>query len=199
MRWMSRSLGGLPTAREVLEVDSADVGRVYARAEGRARGQGETTLVAVGLVDVELLLRGEGLVGGGTDYESFSHTFVMVVGPEGVRVVQAWGEHGYSLGENLASSASKVRTWEQGREYVRDFENLCAKKGGWSREINGLYLKLFGVDVTRMSQSGGPMRRGMTPKFRGWARVKEGRDVRVEDVKRWEAVLDAIDARFQFR
>jgi hypothetical protein len=128
--WLSRSLGGLPSPEDVLRTRSADVGRLYGCARERAEARGETTVLGVNLVDVEMLVTAGLPEDGGAVVESFAHAFVLVVAPAGVRVIQAWGEDGYSLGENLCGDESRLRSLDEGAEYVGKFVRLCAMKVG---------------------------------------------------------------------
>jgi hypothetical protein len=97
----------------------------YARARSRASSRGEITVLVVALGDLEMMVRWGSGGSLGTRYESYSHAFVIVVAPEGVRVLQAWGEHGYSLRENLGSVSSRLRSFREGEEYVNDYARLC--------------------------------------------------------------------------
>lgn len=126
--WNSRALGGLPTADRVTKIPSADLPSEYIRLYAKAVGVGETAILAVNLVDVEMILRGEGVKRGGIGFSTFSHSFVLVIAPEGVRIIQAYGEWGYSLGENLKSRASRLLTFKEAEDYVHEYDRLCEMK-----------------------------------------------------------------------
>jgi len=96
----------------------------YHRAQSWAVMSGLTTVLGVDLVDVGLLVRGQGRKLGGADKESFVHSFAMIVAPNGVRILQACGELGCWLGENLASNAGRTRTFEEAKQFAQDFEEL---------------------------------------------------------------------------
>ncbi|KZV62490.1 hypothetical protein PENSPDRAFT_591340 [Peniophora sp. CONT] len=190
LRWLSRALGGLPTIANVSRTPSADALSAYMRARKRAEALGETTALGVNLVDVETLARG------GDDFESFAHSFVLLVSPAGTRVLQAWGEHGYSLLENIRSDSARMRSLQEGEEYMRDFARLSSMKGSWGKDINKLYVRLFDVDVLSLMQSGGCMTKPMVPKFRAWVRVLEIPDVQRANVERWSGIVDTLTDTF---
>ncbi|KAI0031519.1 hypothetical protein K488DRAFT_32136, partial [Vararia minispora EC-137] len=176
LAWLSRSLGGLPTPFDVLRAPSASLSAAYTHARARAEGaESSVTTLGINLVDVEMLQRG------GNEFESFAHACVLVVAPQGVRVLQAWGEHGYSLRENIGSDAGRIRSLDEGAVFAKDFDRLCTMKGAWNKEINRLYARLFDVDVLALMRAG-RMRRPMVPKFRAWVRVLEVGDVQRTDV-----------------
>ncbi|VDB83185.1 unnamed protein product [Peniophora sp. CBMAI 1063] len=186
LRWLSRALGGLPTATDVSRTPSADALSAYMRARKRAEVLGETTAIGVNLVDVEMLVRG------GDDYESFAHSFTLLVSPAGMRVLQAWGEHGYSLGDNLKRDSSRMRSLQEGEDYMRDFARLSSMRGSWGKDINKLYARLFDVDVLSLMQGGGCMTKPIVPRFRAWVRVLEIPDIQRRDVERWSTIIDAF-------
>jgi hypothetical protein len=123
--WSSRSLGGLPTAAQIHTQRSASLPLAFARAKEAALRQNQSTALAVNIIDVEMTERGEGIKYGSLNYMSFAHAFVIFVGPEGARVLQAWGEHGYSLGQNLESPASRLRDWSEAQVFVDQYDRLA--------------------------------------------------------------------------
>lgn len=141
MQWLSRALGGLPTAAVVSRTPSADALSAYMHARKRAETLGETTALGINLVDVEMLARG------GVDFESFAHSFVLLVSPAGMRVLQAWGEHGYSLGDNLRSGHARMRSLQEGEEYMRDFTRLACMKVRFKRHTAEIRLNGRGLDA----------------------------------------------------
>jgi hypothetical protein len=120
----SRSLGGLPTVAQIRAQPSASLPIAFARAQEAALKHQKSTAVAVNLIDVEMTERGEGYSSGSLNHMSFSHAFVAFVGPEGMRVLQAWGEHGYSLAENVNSPASRLRDWSEAGAFVNEYDKL---------------------------------------------------------------------------
>ncbi|KAG9119651.1 hypothetical protein FRC07_005241 [Ceratobasidium sp. 392] len=124
LAWSSRSLGGLPTVAQIRARPSASLPIFFARAKEAALKQQQSTALAVNIVDVEMMERGEGFNLGSLNHMSFSHAFVAFVGPEGMRILQAWGEHGYSLAENLRSPASRLRDWTEAEAFVNRYDQL---------------------------------------------------------------------------
>lgn len=124
LSWNSRSLGGLPTVAQIRAQPSASLPAAFARAKEAALNHQKSTALAVNIVDVEMMERGEGFSRGSLNHMSFAHAFVLFVGPEGMRVLQAWGEHGYSLAENLRSPASRLRNWAEADAFVDQYDRL---------------------------------------------------------------------------
>ncbi|KAI9898034.1 hypothetical protein N3K66_006394 [Trichothecium roseum] len=103
-------------------------------------------------------------------YFSFSHAFVVGVGPEGFAVWQARGPYGYRLDGYLDGGGSEVRGWAEADQFVSDFEKLAGAKGPWNAKTNKLYRKLFHTDVTQLCGKNGP-ERPVTPKYKAWVRI----------------------------
>ncbi|KAJ6126130.1 hypothetical protein N7471_010623 [Penicillium samsonianum] len=125
LKFQSRSLNGLPTMADIISNPSADLPKRFARAKKAAiDGKiGETTVLGVSLVDVEMIERAER---GSSDmrYSSFAHSFVLAIGREGFRVFQAWGEHGYRLDQYLMGGGSRLRDWEDAKKFLKLFSKL---------------------------------------------------------------------------
>lgn len=102
LKFQSRGLGGLPTMSMISVTPSASLAPRFAQAKKAATDGkvGKCTVLSVSLVDVEMIERGEN-GNKPMGYSSFAHTFVLAIGREGWRVFQSWGEHGYTLGENM--------------------------------------------------------------------------------------------------
>lgn len=121
---------GLPTMEEMAYVPSQSLMAEFVHAQENARMKSpkisKVTLLGVNLVDV-----GNTKVRLVADSEfadsrlSFSHNFVMGIGPEGVVIWQTGGAHGYSFGQYLEQRGDQLRSWEEATQFVKDFENFA--------------------------------------------------------------------------
>lgn len=106
---------------------SSSFAQAFAKAKKAAlSGEMATTVIGVSLIGVhifELNVRDMA-----KPYSSFAHAFVVGVGLEGVVIWQGWGEHGYPLDEYLARDGSRVRSWDEAEEFVRDFNRFVFRK-----------------------------------------------------------------------
>ncbi|ROW09576.1 hypothetical protein VMCG_02516 [Cytospora schulzeri] len=178
----ARSLGDMPTRESLTNATSDSLSGEYRRAKRAALEEGKTTVMGVKLVDkhiFDLVARGlsEGCF-------SFAHTFTMGVGPEGVVIWQSFGKHGYRLDEYIRDGHACVRSWDEAKQFVDDFEKLTSCKGVWSAKINKLYKKLFLVDINALCSGKGP-ERPVTPKFRAHVSIHCIDDVKCEDVTKF--------------
>ncbi|CAE6407161.1 unnamed protein product [Rhizoctonia solani] len=189
----SRALGGLPTVAQIRARPSASLPIAFAKAKEAALKHQKSTAIAVSLIDVEMTERGEGYSSGSLNYMSFAHAFVAFIGPEGMRILQAWGEHGYSLAENIRSPASRLQDWSKAEEFVNCYDKLVHMGTEWKPETFEAYMQCFGVDIPKITGPRGPERKSVTPCFRPWTRIKEINDVKTGDIKRWFKVLDAVN------
>lgn len=57
---------------------------------------------------------------------SFDHAFVLGVGPEGVIMFQTWYPYGPKLCDIVDSGALEVRSWEDGDQFVDNFDKFIA-------------------------------------------------------------------------
>ncbi|ROW05630.1 hypothetical protein VSDG_00108 [Cytospora chrysosperma] len=178
----SQSMGGMPT-RESLKTSVPDsLSREFRRAKRAALEEGKTTVMGVKMIDKHIF----DLVAQGTSeqYFSFAHTFTMGLGPEGVVIWQAFGKHGYRLDEYIRDGHARVRSWDEAKQFVDDFEKLVNGKGFWSAKTNKLYKKLFLVDINSLCSGKGP-ERPVTPRFRAHVQVHCINDVKCEDVSKF--------------
>ncbi|RYP42583.1 hypothetical protein DL767_000107 [Monosporascus sp. MG133] len=183
LKYQSRSLGGLPTLEMMRQTPSASLGLAFQRAKAAALREEKTTLMGVGLVDAhifELSWRAH-------QYFSFAHSFCIGVGPDGVRIWQAWGKHGYRLDVNIADGHARLRTWDEAEQFVGDFDKLVSIKGSWNAKCNKLYKKLFLVDINQLCGPNG-LERPVTPKFQPWVRIMTHENVTCGDINKflWE-------------
>ena len=125
-KFLSKSLGGLPTMADVLKTPSTDLPKRFAQAKKAAIDGtvGKVTVLGVNLVDVEMLERGE-KKSRDMNYSSFAHSFVIAIVREGFRTYQAWGEHGYLLDQHLMRRGSRLRSWEDSKTFLKTFQELC--------------------------------------------------------------------------
>lgn len=129
LKFQSRSLGGLPTMADIANTPSSDLSKTFARAKKAAiDGKvGKTTVLGVSLVDIEMIERGENK-SSDMVYSSFAHAFVLAIGREGLRVYQAWGEHGYRLDQYLMGGGSRLRSWKDAKKFLKLFTKLASSK-----------------------------------------------------------------------
>ena len=189
-----------PQLAEIQATPSVSLKGVAGRALDAASTRGAVTVLGVDLVDMELLDRYER--GEPTNFQSFGHTFVIGVGPEGVRIWQSWVTD-YCFHEYLESGGARVRDVDWLRGFVDRFENLVAEEvgdrvcyrsdfdetteglqGGWTLRKNEWYRDCFQVDVNLICASGVEQRR-LIPKFRPHVRVHVVENVRLEDVRKF--------------
>ncbi|KUI68787.1 hypothetical protein VM1G_04420 [Cytospora mali] len=179
LKTQSRSMGGMPTRESLASSISDSLSVKFQRAKRAALEEGKTTVMGVTLVDKYIFeLLGRSVA---EDYFSFSHTFVMGVGPEGVVIWQGFGEHGYRLDEYIRDGHAGVRSWDEAKQFVADFEKLASAKGIWSAKINKLYKKLFLVDINSICSADGP-ERPVTPRFKAHVKIHCINDVQCQDV-----------------
>ena len=122
LKFQSQSLGGLPTMSMINATPSANLAARFAQAKKAAiDGKvGKCTVLAVSLVDVEMIERGE-KKSKPMGYSSFAHTFVLGIGREAWRVFQSWGEHGYSLDAYLERDGARLREWKEAKAFLKAF------------------------------------------------------------------------------
>ncbi|KAL9116399.1 MAG: hypothetical protein Q9187_007075 [Circinaria calcarea] len=101
-------------------------------------------------------------------------------------VWQSWAGW-YFFDEYLRGDGARVRTVEELRAFVDDFESLVAEEGGWTSKKNGWYKKCFDVDMDRVCTPG-LSQKEFIPKFRPWVRVHVIENVKPEAVQKfvWE-------------
>jgi hypothetical protein len=85
-----RNLGGLPTYDYIKNTASASLPLAFRRAKIAAMNDGQTTVLAVALVDVHIFEPAQR--GAAGSYFSFAHVFTIGIGPDGVVIWQASGE-----------------------------------------------------------------------------------------------------------
>ncbi|KAL2041859.1 hypothetical protein N7G274_005644 [Stereocaulon virgatum] len=181
----SRSMGGLPTMAMINATPPADLPARFAKAKKDAiDGKlGKVTILAVTLVDVEMIERGE--VGGKPMlYSSFAHAFVLGVAREGWRLFQSWGEYGYTLSEWLRGGGARLRGWEEGKRFVGAFRGLVEARGKWTQQVNDWYLECFEVNILRICGKKGPQK-PIVPIYRPGVRIFELEDVKVADIEKF--------------
>jgi len=144
VKTQSRSLGGLPTLKQIRETPSASLDTAYRRAKQDASGDGRrTTVMAVNLTDVHIFELAE--QGKAQLYFSFAHVFVLAVGPEGTVIWQSWGKFGYRLDEYLNRGGGRLRNWQEADQFVNDFTKLVSGKVSENLVLPTFVLTLYRV------------------------------------------------------
>jgi hypothetical protein len=118
-------------ARGVLTLDainstpSTSLRTAFGKAKVLAGGETRiSTVLVVSLVDVRIFEKAK--KGESQGYTSFAHTFVLGIGPEGVIIWQAWGEHGYRLDQWINNDGARLRSWREADAFVDDFEKFVS-------------------------------------------------------------------------
>lgn len=123
----SRSLSGGLKLESIRGTPTASLRAAFNEAKALATGPLQsTTIMDVTLIDVrifELAAQGKS-----QPFSTFTHSFVIGVGPEGVIIWQSWGEYGYRLDEYLNRDGARVRNWTEAQEFVDDFQRLLKLK-----------------------------------------------------------------------
>ena len=189
-----------PQLAGIQATPSASLRVVVERALDAASKKGEVTVLGVDLVDVELLDRYE--KGEPSNFQSFGHTFVIGIGPEGARIWQSSASD-YFFHIYLEFRGARVRTVDELRTFVDSFENLVTEEvgekvryrtglnktteglqGGWTLKKNALYQRCFQVDINQICAAALSQRR-LIPKFRSHVRVHVVENVKLEDVRKF--------------
>ncbi|KAL2832458.1 hypothetical protein BDW59DRAFT_139286 [Aspergillus cavernicola] len=191
---------------------SADLGRYFAVAKKAAvDGKvGSMTVLGVGLVDVQRVMDEEeerrqkekkkmknsrlrrDKEGEEKDKEkkknaiTFEHSFVLAIAREGFRVYQAYGENGrgYCLFESLLGECSELRSWDEGKKFLKAFAKIAGSKGTWTAEINKAYKECFYVDINGIYGER-VLGRPLITEYVPYVRVHEIRDVTVDDIEKF--------------
>ncbi|KAK4695702.1 hypothetical protein P7C71_g2095, partial [Lecanoromycetidae sp. Uapishka_2] len=118
------------------------------------------------------------------NYTSFAHTFVLGISREGWRIFQSWGEHGYTLHEYISRGGTRLRDWDEAKEFIKNFVTLAVSEGKWTQEINDKYEACFEVNILRICGKKGPQR-PIVPIYRPWVRFFDIEDMQVADVDKF--------------
>lgn len=122
-----RTTESCPKLSGILATPSASLRVVVKRPLEAASTRGAVTVLGVDLVDMELLDRYE--KGKPTNFQSFGHTFVVGIGPEGVVIWQSWASE-YFFHEYFKYNGARVRTLDELNTFVDNFENLMTEEVG---------------------------------------------------------------------
>ncbi|KAK4901140.1 hypothetical protein LTR27_001696 [Elasticomyces elasticus] len=183
LKYLSQRLGGMPTLKEIRSVPSSSLPEAYRKAKALARGDTKkTTVLAASFVDVHIFELA--MTGKAKPYTSFAHSFVLGVGPEGVIIWQAWGEHGYAFDKYIERGGARLRTWQEAGDFIDRFDKLVQHKGKWDAKRNKLYKQCFEVDVNDICGPGGPSR-PIVPEYEAWVRLMVFEDVLAEDLHKY--------------
>ncbi|OJJ06797.1 hypothetical protein ASPVEDRAFT_75826 [Aspergillus versicolor CBS 583.65] len=197
-RFLAPTPGIFLTMNDIKHQPSANLSALFNQAKKAAiDGKiGKTTILPVHLVDVELVqiakmrLRTE-------DYPTFEHCFVIGVAREGWRLYQAWGNpykrRGFRLDEWIMADGNRVRSWEEGKKWMRLFDRFVSKKGLWTEELNEIYRDLFIPSMKNVEK-----RRELSGleilRFWPHVRVLGPMDVAIEDIQKFN-IVDQADAQ----
>ncbi|OGM45863.1 hypothetical protein ABOM_006002 [Aspergillus bombycis] len=196
LKFLSRSLGGLPTMADVLKTPSADLAKRFVQAKKAAIDgkEDKVTVLGVNLVDVEMLKGGE-KESRDMNYLSLSHSFVIAIAREGFRIYQSWEEHGYRLDQYVMRGGSRLRSWEDATAFLKMFQKLCRFQETWTGELNVAYEQCFGVDIMLICGRDKLQPPTVRP-YRPWVRIFEINDVKTENFEKftWEGYVQGMEA-----
>ncbi|KAK5682446.1 hypothetical protein LTS10_005574 [Elasticomyces elasticus] len=181
-KFLSGLLGGLPTLKEIRTTPSASLPVAFRAAKTLARKAPVMTLILVSLVDVhifELAAKRKA-----DSFTSFAHSFAIGIGPEGVIVWQAWGEHGYSLDKFIENGGARLRNWQEAGSFIDWFDRLTQHKGKWDAKRNKLYQQCFEVDMNSICGPEGPSK-PIVPEYEAWVRLKVFEGVQFADLYKY--------------
>ncbi|KAK5706477.1 hypothetical protein LTR97_001466 [Elasticomyces elasticus] len=181
-KFLSGLLGGLPTLKEIRTTPSASLPVAFRAAKTLARKAPVMTLILVSLVDVhifELAAKRKA-----DNFTSFAHSFAIGIGPEGVIVWQAWGEHGYSLDKFIENGGARLRDWQEAGSFIDWFDRLTQYKGKWDAKRNKLYQQCFEVDINSICGPEGPSK-PIVPEYEAWVRLKVVEGVQFADLYKY--------------
>ncbi|CAF9940458.1 MAG: hypothetical protein ALECFALPRED_008680 [Alectoria fallacina] len=163
LKFQSQSLGGLQTMSTISGAPSASLASRFAQAKKAAvDGKvGTCTVLAVSLVDVEMIERGE------------SRSKPM-----------SWGEHGYTLDEYLERDGARPGDWKEAKAFLKAFLVLATAEGSWSQKINDAYEACFEVNIFKVCGEKSPQT-PIVPIYRPWVRFFEVEDVKDSDIEKF--------------
>ncbi|KAL1603973.1 hypothetical protein SLS60_005565 [Paraconiothyrium brasiliense] len=82
------------------------------------------------------------------DHMSFSHLFLIGVGPEGVVMFQSYKAWGPVLDEYIVGGGLRVRNWQESDDFISTFDSFARKdKKTFTSSKNQLFKKMFGLDL----------------------------------------------------
>ncbi|KAK3632884.1 hypothetical protein LTR56_016063 [Elasticomyces elasticus] len=181
-KFLSQGLGGLPTLDEMRTTPSASFPSAFRKAKALARKENVATVILVSFVDVhifELAAKHKA-----DKFTSLAHSFAIGIGPEGVVLWQAWGEHGYSLDQYIKRDGARLRTWQEAGDLVDRFDQLAQHKGKWDAKRNKLYQQCFEVDINSICGPEGPSK-PIVPEYEAWVRLKVFEGVQFADLYKY--------------
>ena len=142
MRFLNKTMGhwsDIP--KEMKEKTSASLRNAFETGKKGAMKNGHTTVLCVELVDLASAAVAEMRLKAAWNHASFGQTFVMVIGPEGVMILQAGGPlGGYTLPEYGKSKRDRIQLGKEGNRFVADFEKFAVRMVRFSR-----YRVIFSV------------------------------------------------------
>ncbi len=191
-RFLAPTHGVFLTMDDIKHQPSANLPALFNAAKKAAiDGKiGKTTILPVHLVDVELV-RIAKMKLPTEDYPTFEHCFVIGVAREGWRLYQAWGKpykrRGFRLDEWIMADGNRVRSWGEGKKWMRLFERFVSKTGAWTEELNEIYRDLFIPSMKDVEK-----RKGLSSldilHFRPHVRVFGSMEVAIEDIQKFSIV-----------
>ncbi|KAK5111205.1 hypothetical protein LTR62_005233 [Meristemomyces frigidus] len=180
---------GQPTLREVREGQRHFFLPAYREAKAAAKGpEAKSTLLEVFLVDVHSLRLQKDGAESSKPCTSFSHTFVVAFGPEGMIVWQGCGGEGWGYGLDTYISpehnGARIRSWEDAGAFADRVEKLTEHKGKWDKKCNNFYKHCFGVDLRQICSVEGVVP-ALTPKYEAWLKILVFEDLTVEQLRKF--------------
>ncbi len=130
LRFQTKAMGGHSRKlKDIKETPSASLRDAFEAAKKGAMERAKTTVLCVELVDLTNATIVEMELPIAENFCSFSQTFIMGIGPDGVMILQAGGTlGGYTLEEYGFAGDDRFRTGDEGNRFVTAFEKFAVRQ-----------------------------------------------------------------------
>ncbi|RUP48599.1 hypothetical protein BC936DRAFT_144325 [Jimgerdemannia flammicorona] len=185
---------GAPTLHNMHFTPSQNFRPAFERARDAARSSLDprSTCLAVTINDVGWKELRETDERSAMEYDSFSHSFAMLVSPAGVSMFQGYGPpRGYPLHEQIRTYPDPM-PFESAERLMRDFEQVVAARE-WTSEVNAASMRCFRVDLLDRQQGW----RGLCPRIRLWVQFVELPDVTEKGIEAMAGWFNRDDEGFE--
>ncbi|MCJ1408182.1 hypothetical protein MMC19_002255 [Ptychographa xylographoides] len=153
-----------------------------AKAKAEEACGGRTTVVGVGLVDMQYMRMKPELQ---RLFTAFTHELVIGIGPRGMRIWQAW-PHSFGMGlrEWISGGHAGIKDWKEADEWMDVFDELTMAKSSWTPDVNAMFLECFKIDFSA-SCGVGKLQRAMTPEYQPYINIFRLEDVGLQDLEKF--------------
>ena len=130
LRFQTKAMGGHSRKlQDIKETESASLRDAFEEAKKGAMEKDKTTVLCVELVDLTNAMIVELGLEIAENFCSFSQTFIMGIGPDGVMILQAGGTlGGYTLEEYGMAGHDRLRTGNEANRFVTAFEKFAVRQ-----------------------------------------------------------------------